>query len=134
MKVWGEIFKWLGFSLVIPPSLSSLFELFEGSARNAKIRSGFLLIWHATIWTIWKARNKAIFATGVFSPTAIVEDIKVLSWKWSLARLKTAPCMFYEWTWDPGDCLLRYLCLFALFFAFCILFFLVVVGVPPSFS
>jgi hypothetical protein len=106
MKVWGEIFKWLGFSLVIPPSLSSLFELFKGSARNAKIRSGFLLIWHDTIWTIWK-RNKTIFATGVFSPTAIVEDIKVLSWKWSLASLKTAPCMFYEWTWDPGDCLLR---------------------------
>jgi hypothetical protein len=105
--VWGEIFKWLGFSLVIPPSVASLFALSKGSARNAKIRSGFLLIWHATILSIWKARNKAIFATGVFSPMEIVEDVKVLSWKWSLVRLKTAPCMFYEWTWDSGDCLLR---------------------------
>ncbi|GAU45559.1 hypothetical protein TSUD_27600 [Trifolium subterraneum] len=37
----------------------------------------------------------------------IVEDIKVLSWKWCLARMKLSPCLFYEWTWDPGECLLR---------------------------
>jgi hypothetical protein len=43
MKVWGEIFKWLGISVVIPPSLSSLFELAKGSARNVKIRSVFFI-------------------------------------------------------------------------------------------
>jgi hypothetical protein len=107
MLVWREVFRWLGISFIIPPSIGSLFEMFRGAARNAKVRSGFLLIWHATLWTIWKARNSAIFASGFFSPRVIVEDIKVLSWKWSLYRLKTAPCMYYEWIWDPGDCLLR---------------------------
>jgi hypothetical protein len=32
----------------------------------------------------------------------------VLSWKWSLSRLKLAPCLYYEWCWNPGDCLLRW--------------------------
>jgi hypothetical protein len=107
MWVWGEIFKWLGISIIIPPSLPLLFEMVKGAARNAKIRRGYLLIWHASLWSIWKARNCAIFATGIFSPRAIVEEIKVVSWKWGLVRLKVSPCMFYEWVWDPGDCFLR---------------------------
>jgi hypothetical protein len=54
-----------------------------------------------------RARNKALFAEGLFSPSEIVENIKVSSWKWSMLRMKLAPSMFYEWCWDPGDCLLR---------------------------
>jgi hypothetical protein len=107
MKVWCEIFKWIGVELVIPPSLSSLFVIFKGLARNDKIRKGFLLIWHATIWSIWKARNSATFVGGSFLPSEIVEAVKVVSWKWCLSRLKLPPCLFYEWTWNPGDCLLR---------------------------
>jgi hypothetical protein len=107
MWVWGEIFKWLGISIIISPSLPLLFEMVKGAARNAKIRRGYLLIWHASLWSIWKARNCAIFATGIFSPRAIVEEIKVVSWKWGLVRLKVSPCMFYEWVLDPGDCFLR---------------------------
>ncbi|KAK2442281.1 hypothetical protein QL285_013489 [Trifolium repens] len=107
MKIWGEIFKWLGVEIVIPPSLPILFEVFKASARNVKIRSGFVLIWHASLWAIWRARNKALFADGFFSPLDIVENIKVSSWKWSLLRLKLSPSLFYEWCLDPGDCLLR---------------------------
>jgi hypothetical protein len=105
MKVWGEVFKWLGVSIVIPPSVSSLFEIVKGAARNAKIRNGYVLIWHATIWSLWKARNNAIFKGVSFIPNEIVDSIKVSSWKWSIHRLKVAPCLFYEWLWDPGECL-----------------------------
>jgi hypothetical protein len=80
--VWGEILKWIQVSMVIPPSLPLLFELFKGAARNAKIRKGFLLIWHASLWSIWKARNSSIFANGNFSPRAIVEEIKIVSWNY----------------------------------------------------
>jgi hypothetical protein len=93
--------------IVIPPLIASLFEIVKEATRNAKIHWGFLLIWHTTLWSIWKARNRTILATGSFSQLVIVEDIKVLSWKWSLVRLKLTPCMYYEWIWDPGDCLLR---------------------------
>jgi hypothetical protein len=36
MLVWSKIFQWLGVSIIIPPSLVSLFDLLKGSARNAK--------------------------------------------------------------------------------------------------
>jgi hypothetical protein len=93
--------------IVIPPNLILLFEVFRSAAKNNKIRQGFLMISYATIWSIWKARNNTIFAIGSFNPKALVDEIKVLSWKWSLATLKLSPCLFFEWTWDPGDCLLR---------------------------
>ncbi|CAJ2642584.1 unnamed protein product [Trifolium pratense] len=92
LKVWYDIFRWLGLVIVIPPSLFLLFEVLRASARNVKIRKGFLLIWHATIWSLWKARNGSIFANESFAPNDIVEEIKVTSWKWSLARLKVPPC------------------------------------------
>jgi hypothetical protein len=97
----------LGVVIVIPPNLAVLFEVFRSAAKNKKIRQGFLMIWHATIWSIWKMRNNTIFAEGIYNPKELVDAIKVLSWKWSLARLKLMPCLFYEWTWDPGDCLMR---------------------------
>jgi hypothetical protein len=106
MKIWCEIFNRLGMVIVIPPSISVLFEVVRGSAKNDRIRKGFMMIWHATLWSIWKARNSAIFSVGCFRPYVIVEEIKVLSWKWSLGRLKISPCLFYEWCWDPGSCLL----------------------------
>jgi hypothetical protein len=107
MKVWSELFKWVGVEIVIPPSISSLFEIFMGSARNAKIRKGFALIWQASLWTIWKERNSAIFSIGVYNLRVVVDQVKVLSWKSALSRLKITPYLFYEWTWDPGDCLLH---------------------------
>jgi hypothetical protein len=107
MWIWGEVFKWIGIPFVIPRSSSSLFEVFKGSGRNAKTRSGFMMIWHATIWSTWKARNSAIFADTSFLPRVIIDDIKVVSWKWSPARLKIVPCLYYEWIWDPDDCLRR---------------------------
>jgi hypothetical protein len=107
LKVWREIFYWVGVDMAFSPSLGALFEDFKASARNAKLRRGYVLIWHVTLWSIWKARNSAIFANGFFNPNGIIDDIKLLSWKWGLIRLKLSPCMLYEWLWNPGDCLLR---------------------------
>jgi hypothetical protein len=82
MMVWCEIFRWLGVVIVILASLSSLFEVLRGSARNEKIHNDFLMIWHATLWSLWKARNSSIFAGDSFIPKVIIDEIKVSSWKW----------------------------------------------------
>lgn len=37
----------------------------------------------------------------------IVEEIKVLSWRWMLNRTNNPPCLFYEWCWNPRYCLAR---------------------------
>ncbi|RHN76018.1 hypothetical protein MtrunA17_Chr2g0327491 [Medicago truncatula] len=59
------------------------------------------------MWVIRKARNECLFNEGVIRCAELVEEIKVLSWRWSLTRLKIPPCLFYEWVWNPKDCLSR---------------------------
>ncbi|AES69055.2 hypothetical protein MTR_3g021160 [Medicago truncatula] len=38
---------------------------------------------------------------------AIVEEVKVMAWKWVLGRMRIPVCMFFEWTWNPQWCLRR---------------------------
>ncbi|MCI12011.1 pantothenate synthetase [Trifolium medium] len=63
--------------------------------------------WHTTVWSIWRSRNDIMFANGVRDVNKVVEDIKLLSWRWGLCRQKIPMCLFYEWCWDPGICLRR---------------------------
>jgi hypothetical protein len=102
--VWYEIFKWLGVVLVMPPTLLIFLNSFVGAASSKKSRSGFLLVWHTALWVLWLERNNRIFNGVSKEYKEIVEEIKVLSWKWSVVRLKVAPCLYYEWCWDPGLC------------------------------
>ncbi|CAJ2658792.1 unnamed protein product [Trifolium pratense] len=73
------------------------YEFLCGAARNRKIRKGYWVIWHTTI--IFEDEDKNL--------SAVLDAIKVTSWKWGLSRLNLPPCLFYEWSWDPGDCLTR---------------------------
>jgi hypothetical protein len=90
------IFKWLGVVNVMPPNLFILFDCLSEAASSKKVKNGFWLAWHSGIWVIWLARNNVI-----------IEEVKVISWKWSAIRLKILPCLFYEWCWDPGNFFIR---------------------------
>jgi hypothetical protein len=107
IRVWYEVCKWLGVLIVMPPDIMTLLDCFCGMVRNKKAKKGFLLVWHTVIWSIWRARNDVIFNGISKEPLELVEEIKVLSWKWSVDCLKITPCLFYEWCWDPGDCFRR---------------------------
>jgi hypothetical protein len=105
MQVWMEIFRWLGLVIIIPPNLSLLFDCLIMLARNKKVRSGYSLIWHATVWMIWNSHNNVIFSNGGISPEEVVDAIKLISWRWGLSRHNIPICLYYEWCWDPGLCL-----------------------------
>jgi hypothetical protein len=107
LVVWYEICKWLGVVIVMPPNLCIIFYCMYEAASSKKARKGFLLVWHSALWCIWRARNSFIFKNIGKEPLKIVEQVKVLYWKWSVDRLRIPPCLFYEWLWDPGDCFLR---------------------------
>jgi hypothetical protein len=32
----------------------------------------------------------------------LVDEIKLVSWRWGLSRHKIPICLFYKWCWDPG--------------------------------
>ncbi|GAU10013.1 hypothetical protein TSUD_415800, partial [Trifolium subterraneum] len=105
VQIWQAVFRWLGLVVVIPPNMFVLFDCLIGAASNKKIRKGYALIWHATIWMLWKSRNEIIFSNGVKDSEKVFDEIKLLSWRWGLSRHSIPTCLFYEWCWDPGMCL-----------------------------
>jgi hypothetical protein len=107
LVVWYGIFKWLGVVIVVPPNLFYLFYWLSSAAKSKKARRGFRLVWHSVVWSIWLARNNRIFNNVLIQPMELVEEIKVLSWRWSVDRLKITPFLFYEWCLDPGCCFER---------------------------
>jgi len=59
--IWVEAMKWLGFTFINLPNMFVHWECWNLEGKNEKIRSGFWLIWHATIWVIWQSRNEIFF-------------------------------------------------------------------------
>lgn len=106
-RVWRGLMRWLDFDFLIPPNMFIFFLCWSGWERNKKIRRGLWLIWHAAIWVIWRVRNNRIFNNQVTEVDELVEEVKVLSWRWTLNRINIPACMFYEWCWNPKECLKR---------------------------
>jgi hypothetical protein len=102
--VWSNICRWLGIYIVMPNNLFTMFEYFVGVAWNKKMAKGFAIIWHTTIWSIWRSRNEVAFSNGVKDLVKVTEDIKLLSWRWRMARRSVPVCLFYEWCCEPGIC------------------------------
>jgi len=61
-RVWYDIFRWLGWELVLPRDLLGLFEGYCVFPRRESIMCGFLLIWHSVVWSIWSTRNDLVFS------------------------------------------------------------------------
>ncbi|GAU45443.1 hypothetical protein TSUD_107350 [Trifolium subterraneum] len=106
-KVWYQISRWLGLFLILPHNVFTSFALLITSAKNKKEKMGLCLIWNAYVWVIWIARNDGIFNAKVWRYDEVVEQIKLLSWKWFIGRMATGPCLLYEWNWSPLDCMQR---------------------------
>jgi hypothetical protein len=105
--IWRGILNWLEINFVTPHNLCTQFDCWNGEVGSKRLKKGFWLIWHARIWSIWMERNARIFNNQSKVVEEIVDDIKVISWVWTLSRLKIASFLFYEWTWNPRERLNR---------------------------
>lgn len=99
--------RWLGFHFVTRPNLFVLWYCWDGLSSNKMTRKGLRLIWHAVVWSIWKALNDRVFNNSTADVEEVVEAIKVLSWRRCLSRLPGPACLFYDWHWNSKDCLLQ---------------------------
>jgi hypothetical protein len=105
--VWYEVYRWLGFILVIPPEVVMLYGQLMLCGTNKKIRRGYSIVSIAFNWLIWNIRNDRIFNNKVGTVEEAVDSVKRLSWQWFLHKSAKGPCLLYEWGWSPGDCMLR---------------------------
>ncbi|KAK2372069.1 hypothetical protein QL285_073251 [Trifolium repens] len=106
-KVWYAMLKWLGFIIVTPPNLSTSFAVFVGHGRDKRSRKALILIWNTIMWVMWKNRNDGVFNEKQANIEDMVDEIKLLSWKWFLSGMAKGPCLLYEWKWSPLDCFHR---------------------------
>lgn len=106
-NVWLNLMLWLDLPFVMPPNLFIHWECWSGGPCNKKVRKGLRMIWEATIWVMWRRRNGGIFNNEIVTWDVLVEEVKVLSWRWVLERFNAPACLFYEWCWNPRACLNR---------------------------
>jgi hypothetical protein len=62
---------------ILPNDLFLLLRSFCHLNRSKKGGKGLLLVWHSTLWGIWKAQNDAIFGNKHHSISEVVALIKV---------------------------------------------------------
>jgi hypothetical protein len=77
---------WLGVSSLVhsdPPVSMRMFCLAEGHEKGLK---SLLTVWHAMMWTIWRARNEFIFSSKVPVLEECFNIIKRTSWKWLVGK------------------------------------------------
>nr|ABN05700.1 hypothetical protein MtrDRAFT_AC148340g38v2 [Medicago truncatula] len=63
--VWLELFRWVGNTFIIPQNLFNHWLCWNVGSSNKKIIRDRRLIWHASIWLIWKARNDKFVETNL---------------------------------------------------------------------
>ena len=105
--VWYQVLQWLGWEFVMPLGLAQQFQVFTGLGGGRKVRLGLLLVWHVVIWTIWASRNDLIFAGGLLREEPVVDRVKLIAWKWILAKYPVSLCSLYESEVQPVLCLSR---------------------------
>ena len=101
--IWRKVLNWLGVNFITPQNMFTHFACWNGEVNSRQLKKVFWLIWHASIWMIWKERNARIFKNQFKNFDEVVDDIKAVSWCWSLSRLRIVSCLLYEWCWNPRD-------------------------------
>jgi len=107
-NIWYSFFEWIRTGMILPRNVVSLLDYFSSSSFVKKYQKVLMLIWHATIWKVWEARNAVTFSSKNFKAEEIVEAIKVISWRWFIDRKIRGPCFYYEWYANPLLCLISW--------------------------
>lgn len=106
LLVWQAISIWLNkplsFSLSARDHFSDFVEIVSGNVR----RKIFGLIWQATLWKIWKVRNRLIFKDSSYTLDELIDGIKFCSWKWIRSHYPLSFVVsFHDWDLQPLECL-----------------------------
>ena len=100
--VWNHILQWLGVVTVLPNDIARHFHQFHHLGGVTKSRKSILqVIWLATVWEIWKARNNKVFNAIDTSILQVVDRIKLLTYQWLKGKYTTLPFNYHGWWLSP---------------------------------
>nr|KYP33792.1 hypothetical protein KK1_045326 [Cajanus cajan] len=98
--------EWCGLFAAHQNNCISHFEQILGlPSCGAKNQYKWAVIWLASIWSIWLARNEVVFTNKFTSPNDLVELIKLRYWKWLKAKDLDFYYPFSCWSREPAACL-----------------------------
>ncbi|KAF5789391.1 hypothetical protein HanRHA438_Chr09g0382271 [Helianthus annuus] len=96
--VWWHVCVWLKIPVCMQPLslkevMDGLFSL-KGSADWKKVIE---VVFHTTLWRIWKARNAVVFEGISFNASKLMEDVKEDSFMWIKYRSKFKGLEWERW-------------------------------------
>ncbi|KAF1860593.1 hypothetical protein Lal_00021637 [Lupinus albus] len=104
-SVWQLIYNWLDFCIALPPTPISHFTHHLGMVKNRKHWKAWSVIWLATIWALWLARNDIVFYMKKTSINNILNSAKVKAWLWIRTQHGQDYLSYDNWIANPLDCL-----------------------------
>lgn len=103
--VWRKIQTWLKIHLDLTGDLETDILSFA-AALPSKSKETWMVIWHGTLWYIWKDRNSSIFSGIILNAEEIFDMIKWNTWNWLQGRsLIRRLALRSDWDLFPLDCL-----------------------------
>jgi len=87
-SLWHLIYKWVGISFISPDLVTDHFHHFGHLTGLSRYTHSYLqVIWHSTVWVIWKERNNRIFTNKAQDLIKLLDYVKFLSFSWLKAKL-----------------------------------------------
>lgn len=103
---WRRILAWAGVADLNETDAVMHFCRFGQQLMGRKLKRLKFVLWIATIWAIWHARNKKIFEGIACNINSIVSHVKMLSWGWFVSRGGSNSCWnFGDWLNCPVGCM-----------------------------
>jgi len=106
-NVWYYLIgHWLGISFVFPGRIQDFYLQFTQLAGMPRASYHYLkLIWLASVWAIWKARNNCVFKNAVIDPHITLENVKRISFLWLSSNVPHLTFGFHDWWRHPLLCM-----------------------------
>jgi len=104
--LWSHVLQWLGLSAVLPGDSRHHLLQFTDMAGLPKVTYSFLkIIWFATVWAIWKERNRRVFQNVAGDSPSIVDIVKLNSFLWLKVSQTSFSYSYHEWWKNPLPCM-----------------------------
>lgn len=104
-RVWKHFIFWLNCPAPLPRQINEHFSFLPAPIQNKSEAETWHTVWLATMWTLWRYRNKCIFDGETFEQGTIVRDILIFSWRWLSTLKPSFAYSFSQWSSNPGPCI-----------------------------